>query len=102
MSFIQEILPFTQLRSVGSYISYTFGSPIVFFTGKQIGSDRTKTQVMNKCIAFFIVLVLVLVVAVLTDNERTASHENNLVEHKVDTNKNSPLVDNKAVAGRRY
>ncbi len=70
--------------------------------GIQIGSDRTKTQVMNKCIAFFIVLVFVLVVAVLTDNERTASHENNLVEHKVDTNKKSPLVDNKAVAGRRY
>ncbi|MDX1766971.1 hypothetical protein [Arenibacter troitsensis] len=57
---------------------------------------------MNKCIAFFIVLVLVLVVAVLTDNERATSHENNFVEHKVDTNKSGPLVDNKAVAGRRY
>ncbi|MBU2905048.1 MULTISPECIES: hypothetical protein [Arenibacter] len=57
---------------------------------------------MNKCIVFFIVLVLVLVVAVVTDNERATSHENNLVEHKVDTNKNSSLVENKAVAGRRY
>tara|TARA_R110002073_G_scaffold61761_3_gene155395 strand:- start:2903 stop:3211 length:309 start_codon:yes stop_codon:yes gene_type:complete len=102
MSFIQEFLPFTQLRGICSYISYTFGSPIVFFKGKHIGFVRTKTQVMNKCIAFFIVLVLVLVVAVLTDNERATSHENNLVEHKVDTNKNRSLVDNKAVTDRRY
>ena len=57
---------------------------------------------MNKCIAFFIVLVLVLVVAVLTDNERSTSHETNLVEHKADTNKNSTLVNNNAVVGRRY
>ncbi|RAJ14304.1 hypothetical protein [Arenibacter echinorum] len=57
---------------------------------------------MNKCIAFFIVLVLVLVVAVITDNQSTTSQENNLVEHKVDTNKNRSLVDNKAVADRRY
>ncbi|MEQ8219431.1 MAG: hypothetical protein RH981_14435 [Arenibacter sp.] len=57
---------------------------------------------MNKCIAFFIVLVLVLVVAVITDNQSTASHENNLVEHKVDTNKNRSLVDNKAITDRRY
>jgi hypothetical protein len=57
---------------------------------------------MNKCIAFFIVLVLVLVVAVITDNQSTAAHENKLVEHKVDTKKNRSLVDNKAVTDRRY
>jgi hypothetical protein len=51
---------------------------------------------------FFIVLVLVLVVAVVTDKGSTTSQENNLVEHKLDTNKNSALVDNKAVGNRRY
>ncbi len=58
---------------------------------------------MNKCIVFFIVLVLVLVVAVITDNKNTTSLENNLVENKVDTNMNNrTLVENKAGADRRY
>ena len=54
---------------------------------------------MNKCIAFFIVLVLVLTIAVVTDNKTVTSQENNLVEHKADTNRS--LADNEAVAGRR-
>ena len=57
---------------------------------------------MNKCIVFFIVLVLVLVAAVFTDNKSAISQENNLVEHKVDTNNNKNLVENKTVADRRY
>jgi uncharacterized protein YxeA len=55
---------------------------------------------MNKCIAFFIVLVLVLTIAVVTDNKAVTSQENNLVEHQGDANRS--LVDNKTVAGRRY
>lgn len=57
---------------------------------------------MNKCIVFFIVLVLVLVAAVFTDNKNAISQEDNLVEHQVDTNNNKNLVDNKTVADRRY
>jgi hypothetical protein len=57
---------------------------------------------MNKCIVFFIVLVLVLITAVITDNERATSHENNLVEHKVDKNTNRILVENNAVSNRSY
>ena len=59
-----------------------------------------KPKVMNKCIAFFIVLVLVLVLAVVTDNKSATSQKNNLVEHKGDTNRS--LVDNKTVVDRRY
>lgn len=61
-----------------------------------------KPKGMNKCIAFFIVLVLVLAIAVVTDNKDTTSYENNLVEHKVDTNKNRSLVENKTVADSGY
>lgn len=57
---------------------------------------------MNKCIVFFIVLVLVLFVAVITDNTSTTNQENDLVEHKVHTNMDRTLVENKAVADRRY
>lgn len=62
---------------------------------------------MNKCIVFFVVLVLVLVVAVITDKDRAASQENNLVEnnlveHKVDKNTNRTLVENKAIRNRGF
>ena len=59
-----------------------------------------KPKVMNKCIAFFIVLVVVLTIAVVTDNKAATSQENNLVEHQGDANRS--LVDNKTVTGRRY
>lgn len=55
---------------------------------------------MNKCIVFFIVLVLVLAIAVITDNKGGDTVKNDLVEHKADTNRT--LVGYKMKVSRGY
>jgi len=57
---------------------------------------------MNKCIVFFIALILILAVAVITDNDSKKPHENIVVEHKADSNVARTMVENKTVSNRRF